>query len=143
MLWSDLERLGRLFDPWSEFERLNRSLWNWRPYTDVEFPAVNMWVSEDEAVVTTEIPGISAETIDISLAGNSLTLRGSRKPEELKEGETYHRKERWEGQFSKVIELPFNVEGDKIDARVINGVLYIKLPRAEAEKPRKIAVKST
>lgn len=142
MLWSDLERLGRLFDPWSEFERLNRSLWNWRPFTEVEFPAVNMWVSEDEAVVTTEIPGISAETINISLAGNSLTLRGSRKPEELKEGETYHRKERWQGQFSKVIELPFTVEGDKIDARVINGVLYIKLPRAETEKPRKIAVKS-
>ncbi len=142
MLWTDLERLGRFLDPWNEFERINRYLSRWRTPSATEFPAINLWVSEEEAFVTTEIPGIAAEAIDISLAGSTLTLRGSRLPEELKEGETYHRKERWSGQFSKVIELPFTVEGDKIEAKFINGVLSIKLPRAEAEKPRKITVKS-
>lgn len=142
MLWSDLERLGRFFDPWSEFERISRALSDWRSVATPEFPAVNMWVSDEEAVITTEIPGINGETIDISLVGKSLTLRGSRQPEELHEGEAYHRRERWYGNFSKVIELPFTVEGDKTEARVTNGVLYIKLMRAEAEKPRKIAVKS-
>jgi HSP20 family protein len=142
MLWSDLERLGRVWDPWREFERMPRVLSRWTSPSTIEFPAVNVWVTGDTAVVTTELPGIDPKAIDISVVGKSLTLRGSRDPEELKQDESYHRRERWSGQFTKTIEMPFNIEGSKVDAKFTKGILQITLPRAEADKPRKIAVKS-
>jgi len=143
MLWSDLERFGSFWDPWQEFERMRRSLFGdgWAS-TVVEFPAVNVWVRDDNAVVTTEIPGVEPKSVDISITGKSLTLRGSREPEEGQEEDIYHRRERWYGQFSKIIDLPFSVEVNKVEARFKNGVLYLELPRAEAEKPKKISVKS-
>ena len=142
MLWSDLERLGAFLDPWREFENINRTFSRLSPVSRVDFPAVNVWVTGDNALLTTEISGISPEDIDISLMGRTLTLRGSRQTNGLKEGETYHRRERWYGNFSKTIELPFNIESGKVEARSVNGVLYITLPRAEAEKPKKISVRS-
>jgi HSP20 family protein len=142
MLWSDLERLGRVWDPWREFERMHRVLPRWTSPATIEFPAVNVWVSGDTAVVTTELPGIDPKTIDISVVGKSLTLRGSRNPDELKQDESYHRRERWSGQFTKTIEMPFNIEGTKVEAKFTRGMLQITLPRAEADKPRKIVVKS-
>ena len=142
MLWSDLERVGRFFDPWREFERMSRALSRLDGPSTVEFPAMNVWVSGDHAVVTTEIPGIDPKTLDISVVNDSLTLRGSRQQEELKEGEYYHRRERWDGQFTKTLELPFRVEANKVEARFTKGVLYISLPRAEADKPKKISVKA-
>ena len=143
MLWSDVERFGGFLDPWREFERINNALSRFSPASRIDFPAVNVWVTGDNAVLTTEISGIIPEDIDISLMGRTLTLRGARQTEVLKEGETYHRRERWYGNFSKTVELPFNIEPSKVEARSVNGVLYITLPRAQAEKPKKISVKST
>jgi len=140
MLWSDLERFGLALDPWRDFERVNRALTGWNAPTSVEFPAVNVWVAENNAVVTSELPGVAPEDIDISVAGKTLTIRGSRKSEELKEGESFHRRERWHGQFTKTLEMPFSIESGKVEAKFVKGVLNIALPRAEAEKPRKISV---
>jgi len=143
MLWSDFERLGRFWDPWQDFEPMRRSLFgNGRTSAIVEFPAVNIWVDGDDALVTAEIPGVDPDTIELSVVGKSLILRGIRQPEEIKNGETYHRQERWQGRFSKTVELPFAVESDKVNARFTKGILSVELPRAEAEKPKKIAVKS-
>jgi HSP20 family protein len=142
MLWSDFERFGRFLDPWSEVDRMQRALSRWISPSSVDFPAVNVWVSGDTAVVTTELPGVDPKSIDISVAGKSLTIRGSRDPEELKEGESYHRRERWSGQFTKTVEMPFNIESGKVEAKFTKGILRILAPRAEAEKPRKITVKS-
>ncbi len=142
MLWTNLRNFNGFLDPWREFERINRGLPAFRAHATCEFPAVNSWVSQDDTVITTEIPGIEPEDIDISVAGRSVTLRGSRKAAELKEGESYHRRERWNGKFSKKIELPYNVETGKISAKFTKGILSITLPRAEAERPRKIEIKS-
>jgi len=142
MLWSDLESIGGLWDPWREFDRMQRALSRWSTPSSIEFPAVNVWVSGDTALVTTEIPGVDTGALDISVVGKSLTLRGSRVAEELKEGDSYHRRERWHGQFTKTIELPFTVEAGKVEAKFAKGILNIILPRAEAEKPKKISVKS-
>lgn len=142
MLWSDLERLGRFWGPWNEFDRMQRAVSRWASPPSVDFPAVNVWVSGDEAVVTTEIPGVDPQSIDISVVGKTLTIRGSRDPEELKEGESYHRRERWLGRFTKTVEMPFLIEASKVEAKFSKGILHIKTPRAEAEKPRKITVKS-
>jgi HSP20 family protein len=97
-------------------------------------------VGADQAVVTTELPGVDRETIDVSVSGNVLTLKGSRNPEELKEDESYHRRERWHGEFSKTLDLPFDIEVQKVEAKFSKGILTVTLPRAEAEKPRKISI---
>jgi HSP20 family protein len=121
---------------------MQRAVSRWASPPSVDFPAVNVWVSGDEAVVTTEIPGVDPQSIDISVVGKTLTIRGSRDPEELKEGESYHRRERWLGRFTKTVEMPFLIEASKVEANFSKGILHIKTPRAEAEKPRKITVKS-
>ena len=101
-----------------------------------------MWVNGDNAVVTTEIPGVDRNAIDISVSGNTLTLRGSRPASDIKEGESYHRHELRHGNFSKTIELPFNIDADKVHAVYKKGILNISLPRVESDKPKKIEIKS-
>ncbi len=103
---------------------------------------MNVWVSGEKAVVTTEIPGVDPGELEITAVKDTLTFRGMRKMEELSEGDTYHRRERWSGQFTKTLQLPFAVEAGKVEARFARGVLYIALPCAEADKPRKISIKS-
>jgi HSP20 family protein len=142
MLWSDLERLGRFWDPWNEFDRMQHAVSRWVSPSSAEFPLVNVWVSGDQAMLTTEIPGVDPKSIDISVAGKTLTIRGSRNPEELSQGDSYHRRERWSGQFTKTVEMPFTIETNKVEAKFNRGVLQITAPRAEAEKPKKITVKS-
>jgi HSP20 family protein len=103
---------------------------------------MNAWVAGDIGIVTTELPGVDPKSVDISVMGKTLTLRGSREPEDLREDDSFHRRERWHGQFTKTIEMPFNIDSNRVEAKFSKGVLRITLPRAEADKPRKIAVKS-
>jgi HSP20 family protein len=106
-----------------------------------DFPAVNVWRGQDGAVVTAELPGIDPARLDISVAGDSLTLTGIRELEPLKEGENYHRQERTYGRFTRTLQLPFQVNAAKVEAKYEKGVLQITLPRVEEEKPKKIAIK--
>ncbi len=142
MLIRELERLENLLQPWREFEYINREVFRTLSPVQVEFPLVNLWKNEDKVVVTTEMPGVESEGVEINVTGKTITLRFERKPEELKDGEAYTRRERRYGEFKRTIELPFNVQSDKVEAKFSKGILYIELPRAEAEKPRKITVKS-
>ncbi len=147
MLWTDgLGMFGRGFDPWSEFQRIenemNRVLSRYVSPSTSDFPAVNIWSDGEETLVTTEIPGIDSDAIDISVIGKTLMIKGNREPEKPEDGCSYHRRERWYGQFTKTIELPFNIEADKVAANFSNGILSIRLPRADAEKPKKITIKS-
>jgi HSP20 family protein len=106
------------------------------------YPALNIWSSEEGLVVNAEVPGIDVEDIEISVVGETLTLNGARKSEDLEEGARYHRQERGYGKFNRSVELPFPVDIDKVEATFKNGVLQISLPRSEADKPKKIVVKS-
>jgi HSP20 family protein len=80
--------------------------------------------------------------LEISVVGDTLTLRGVRAPEKLGEGENYHRRERGSGRFTRALQLPFRIEADEVSATLKNGVLNITLPRAQADRPRKIQVKA-
>jgi HSP20 family protein len=140
MLWTDLERFG-LLDPWRTVERLNRAASGMLAQSTSEFPAVNVWAGSDKAVITSELPGIDAKDVDISVNGNSLTLRGSRQSSDACEGECHHRRERWHGQFTRTIDLPYQIDAEKVEARFNKGILRLTVPRAEADKPKKIAVK--
>ncbi|MDA8242045.1 MAG: Hsp20/alpha crystallin family protein [Nitrospiraceae bacterium] len=132
----------RLLDPWDECESMRQPFFGQTEPSNAEFPAFNVWVSGDDAIVTSELPGIDRGAIEISVVGKTLTVRGSRRSEELAEGESFPHKERWFGQFNKTFELPFDIDADGIRAQLAGGILEISLPRAEAEKPRKIEIKS-
>lgn len=145
---------GRSFwgqpSPWSEMERLRREMNRlFASFPTISgmrvapgYPAMNVWTNEDGAVVTAELPGIDPEKLDIAVVENTLTLSGERKPLELAEGDVYHRRERGYGKFTRSFQLPFNVEASNVQAVYEKGVLNITLPRAEADKPRKIVVKA-
>jgi HSP20 family protein len=139
MTRTDIERF---FDPWREFERMSRLLSRATSNANNEFPAVNVWVNGEHAVITTELPGISRDAIDISVSGNTITLNGSRPSDNREGGESYHRHELWHGDFNKTIKLPFTIDAEKVTASYKKGILHIELPQAEADKPRKIDVKS-
>ncbi len=135
-IWREMDRLQR------EMNRLFEDYSPMRLRTAPSYPALNVWSNEDGLLVTAEVPGVNSEDIEVSVIGDTLTLSGARKPDELKEGARYHRQERGYGKFSRTLQLPYPVSVDKIEASFKDGVLSIRLPRAEEDKPRKITVKS-
>lgn len=137
--WREMEKLRRDMDRLFESPafRLPRGRAG-------RFPAVNVWTNEQEGViVSAELPGVAPEAIDISVTADTLTISGSRSPENLPEGAQYHRRERYCDEFSRSVQLPYTVNTDQVAAAIENGVLRVTLPRAEAEKPRQITVKTS
>jgi HSP20 family protein len=136
-IWSEMERLQR------EMNRLfsgSGSDWlSWAP----DFPAVNIWNDNEGATLTAEIPGIDPEDIEINVVGQTITINGTREQEQIGEGDRYYRQERQQGKFARSFELPFVIDAEKVKATFEKGILYITLPRTEAEKPRKIQVKTS
>ena len=134
--------IEKFIEPWREFDRMSRLFSRTASNGRTEFPAVNVWANGDHAVITTEIPGIDRNAIDISVSGNTVTLRGSSPETEIKEGESYHRHEHRHGDFNKTVKLPFNIDSGKVSASYRSGILQITLPQLEEDKPKKIEIKS-
>lgn len=107
------------------------------------YPAMNIWANADGVIVTAELPGIDVDELEISVHNNTLTLRGQRSQEDVGEDVTFHRRERGTGQFQRTFQLPYEVEANEVEATYTNGVLHITLPRAEADKPKKIEVRAS
>ncbi|MBF0515569.1 MAG: Hsp20/alpha crystallin family protein [Nitrospirae bacterium] len=108
-----------------------------------QYPAINLWTSEEGVLVSAELPGVNADDLDITVVGRTLTLKGTRKAQEPNEtDDCCHRRECRYGTFARAIELPYEVEGAKVSAKFDKGVLTLTLPRAEADKPRKINITS-
>jgi HSP20 family protein len=106
-------------------------------------PVLDLAETANEVVVKTEIPGMDAKDIDVSIAGDVLTVKGEKKVDREEKGKTWHRMERAYGTFQRMVELPCAVEADKIRAKYENGVLVINVPKREEArtKPIKIDVK--
>lgn len=133
----------RIWDPFQTMENVERDinrLFTRTPSTG--YPPINVYSNENDVLVTSEIPGIDPKEIDLNIAGNTLTLKGERKPLALKNGDTWHRRERGYGQFLRTVRLPYNVDTGKVEANYEKGILKIALTRAEADKPRKINVRT-
>jgi HSP20 family protein len=92
-------------------------------------------------VLRADVPGLTENDFQISLAGNTLTLQGERK-NDVPEGYTVHRRERSAFRFARSLELPARVDGEKVTATLKNGVLTLTLPKAAEAQPRQIAVKA-
>ena len=142
-----LETWMRRRTPWSnsllaEMERIHREVNRMldRRQATAEFPPVNVWANADGALVIAEIPGIAPDDVGLSVSGGMLTLRGERGADAEALG-TRSRAERPRGAFSRTIEMPFQIDSAKVEARCENGLLSVRLPRADSDKPRKIAVR--
>ncbi len=116
-------------------------LWNesFRNEIAAAFPAFNVWANADGAVITGELPGVKMEDLEITASGKSVSIKGARKSE-AGENSRYLKRERHEGEFNRGIELPFQIDAGRVEAKLANGVLRISLPRAEHDKPRRITV---
>jgi HSP20 family protein len=136
-IWREMQRfqddMNRLFD----------SSQTGSYYHTDAVPAMNIYTTADEAYIKAEVPGVDIKELEISVVGNNLTISGNREAEAMDEKATYLRQERSCGYFSRGIELPFPVEADKVEASLENGIIKITLPRTEADKPRRIIVKTS
>jgi HSP20 family protein len=122
--------------PWS----LRRSPWFQRA-TLSDIPAVDVYDQNDELIVKAEIPGLEKDEVDVSIEGNTLTIKGEKHKEHEVKHQDYYRAERTFGAFSRSVELPVSVQTDKVNATFKNGVLEIRLPKSEEAKKSVIKVK--
>jgi len=96
--------------------------------------------TENEFVVKASLPGVKPEDVQITVHGDTLTIRGETKAEEEKKGEQWHLRERRYGAFQRSVVLATPVNSDQAQAHYENGVLTLTLPKSEAAKPRQIKV---
>lgn len=111
------------------------------PVITASDPAVNIWEDAESVYVEAELPGLEREDVEIYVTGdNQFTIKGERK-EKLPDKAISLRQERRLGTFDRVVALPVDVDQDKVEACLENGVLRLKMPKQEATKPRQILVK--
>ena len=143
----------RWFRRWEPFRELEEEMerlfeeWPFRPWTQRALltrewaPRVDMFDRDDKVVVRAELPGVKKEDIEISVAGGVLTIKGERKVEEEVKDEDFYCCERFRGTFYRAIQLPTDMEAEKIEANYADGILKITLPKVPEVKPKKIEVK--
>ena len=115
---------------------------SWRTVSGGETltPPIDVHETADEIVVTAVLPGLRAEDVDITMTGQTLVLRGEFKADESVNREQYLYRERRYGSFSRSLQLPVRVEGDRAEATFIDGILTLRIPKAEEVKPRQIRI---
>lgn len=143
------DRSFNVWDPWSELkqlqnnmDRLLRRYDTGKVRNPAEYPAVNIWSDDNQVLLTAEVAGLDPDKIELSVHSDQLTIKGSRDSYECSEKEVYHRRERGCGSFVRTVGLPFVVENDKVEATYKGGILKVVLPRAEADKPKQISIKT-
>lgn len=130
-------------DPFESLQNLQSDfgdfLWDTIREVSAGHPPVNVYYNEECAIIDAELPGVKKEDIGIEVLGNTVTLKAERKQPE---GENILRQERYYGSFNRSIQMPFELNPDAVEATLQDGVLSIKLPRKEDEKPRKVTINS-
>ena len=127
-----------------DVDEIARRFWErWTPFTMDESitPQTDLYEEKGHLVLKTDLPGIEAKDIDVTLEGDRLTIKAERK-QEVKEEKTHHALERYYGQYYRSITLPYPVKEGSIKTTFDKGVLELRMPRAEEIKARKIEVKA-
>jgi len=127
--------IDRLFDNFLS-ERMNSS-----DALSDGIPAIDVEETEQEFLVTAEIPGMQKKDIKISFENNYLTLSGEKKESKESKDSNFYHKERSYGKFSRSIPVPAGVMLDKIEAEYEQGILKVKIPKTEEAKPKQIEIK--
>ena len=139
--WEPFRELAALQNEMSRFmngllEGNGRTDQSWIPTADV-------WETEDEVVYAFDVPGIPEEKIAIEVKEDTLTVSAERERTEEASEEGFYRFERRYGTFARAVGLPQGVDQDQIAASYDNGVLEIRVPKPEEQKPRRIALSTT
>jgi len=140
----DVEQFfGDLFEEPFPFRNLRRftSFNKMRKFMTIS-PAVDMYDDDKEIVVKAEVPGIDKDDINITVADNTLTIKGKTKKDEETKEEDYYYAERTFGSFSRRLELPEKVQESKIKAKFKDGILEVHLPKTPEDKAKKIKVEA-
>ena len=103
-------------------------------------PALDISETEAAVVVKAELPGVELDDIDLSLSGDTLTIRGEKKEEKEEKDKSFHRVERSYGSFARSVRVPASVDADKIEAEFDKGVLVVTMPKKEDEKGKRIQI---
>ena len=118
------------------------SLSAWQPFRMHTFPAVNVCEGDDDMYVEAELPGVSGEDVELSVAGSELTIKGQRPRPEPAAGVTIRRRERRFGPFHRVVRLPVAVDEGRIEATLRDGLLAVTLRKAATSRPRRVKVET-
>jgi HSP20 family protein len=137
--FGELERIKRQMDLLSE-GMLGDSM---RGPSAGVFPLMNVTEDKENYFIRAELPGIETDGLDISVTGDTLSIAGERKISEEKDDVRYHRREREAGKFSRILNLPTQINTAKVEARCTDGLLSIILPKAESAKQKQIFVKAS
>ncbi|MBN1601797.1 MAG: Hsp20/alpha crystallin family protein [Chitinispirillaceae bacterium] len=108
--------------------------------TNATYPLLNVYDDSEHVIVTAELPGMTKDKISITFVDNALTISGNLELCDESRTMSVIRQERSRGKFEKTIRIPSKITAEKIDASFTNGVLSIKLPKAEEAKPKTITV---
>lgn len=135
-------------DPFTDMRRMQSAmnrLFNRprAPGQSATYPPVNFWASQDNIVMTTELPGLTEQDIELTVKDMMLSIRGTYPEQKSDDDIVWHRRERTDATFLRSVELPFRVNPDHIDARFENGVLTVEMQRPEDDKPKRIEIKTT
>lgn len=103
-------------------------------------PSIDVYDSDNEVLVKADIPGLKKDEMDISIHGDLLTIKGEKKRGNEVRKENYYRAERFYGSFNRTIQLPSEVEQDKVNATYKDGVLELKIPKKEEARTKHISV---
>jgi HSP20 family protein len=103
-------------------------------------PAFEVRETKDGYVFSGDLPGIPEDSVELSIAGNQLTISGHRQEETREDGERVHMYERRYGTFSRTFALPDGVDGEHIEAKLEHGVLTVTVPKKPEVKPRRISL---
>jgi len=135
------EEMERMMDRFFQgtFPRSRRLRWE-RPLAselaEVRIPSVDLIERDEEVMLRAEVPGVDKKDIEVSVTGNSVTIKGETKREEKEEKGEYYRSEISRAAFSRTLALPAQVDPDRANASFKDGVLEITLPKVEKAKRR-------
>jgi len=139
MVWRPIQELKKEMDRiWQEFFGKGYVPEKWEGIEWI--PAVDVSETDDAVIVKVDVPGVNPEDMEISLVDNVLVIKGEKKREEEEKKENFYRMERFYGSFMRSIQLPCEVEEDKIEATYKDGVLKIVLPKKPEEKKKVIKI---
>ena len=125
-----------------ELERLTGSSWfsDARGIGGGNYPPINVYNGPEDIVVECELAGVKKDDLDISITGETLQIKGVKRPAADDEQVRYQKRERGEGDFNRTIVLPDRIESGRVEAKLADGILTIRVPKSEAAKARQIAV---
>lgn len=143
-----------VWDPFSEIARIQRELDTvmdgrtggrrqaaFLPGREARaYPLTNLYEDADNLYVEALAPGIDSDNLNLTVVRNTLTLSGEKPAPQKVNPESFHRNERAAGKFIRSIDLPTDVNADKVNALYRDGLLTITLPKAESARPRQIKV---